>query len=50
VALGRVLALIYAQHQVSQINLYVNDFNVAALGLYKSLGFTQVGTMSTVLL
>ena len=50
VALGRVLALIYAQHQVSQINLYVNDFNVAALALYKSLGFSQVGTMSTVLL
>ena len=50
VALGQVLALIYAQHQVSQINLYVNDFNAAALALYKSLGFNQVGAMSTVLL
>lgn len=32
------------------VSLYVNDFNTPALGLYRSLGFEQVGTFATVLL
>lgn len=32
------------------VSLYVNDFNTAALGLYRSLGFRQVGMFATVLL
>lgn len=32
------------------VNLYVNDFNAPAVTLYRSLGFTQTGTFSTVLL
>ncbi|ETJ02647.1 MAG: Acetyltransferase [Actinomyces urogenitalis DORA_12] len=32
------------------VSLYVNDFNAPALGLYRSLGFEQVGTFATVLL
>ena len=32
------------------VSLYVNDYNTAALALYRSLGFEQVGLFSTVLL
>ena len=32
------------------VSLYVNDYNTAALALYRSLGFEQVGVFSTVLL
>lgn len=32
------------------VSLYVNDFNAPALGLYRSLGFEQVGIFATVLL
>ena len=32
------------------VSLYVNDYNVPALALYRSLGFEQVGLFATVLL
>ena len=32
------------------MSLYVNDYNAAALALYQSLGFRQVGLFATVLL
>ena len=32
------------------VSLYVNSFNAAGLALYRSLGFTRVGTYATVLL
>ena len=32
------------------VSLYVNDYNAAALALYQSLGFRQVGMFATVLL
>ncbi|WP_308807157.1 GNAT family N-acetyltransferase [Actinomyces sp. 594] len=32
------------------VSLYVNSFNTAGLGLYRSLGFSRVGTYATVLL
>lgn len=32
------------------VSLYVNDYNAAALALYQSLGFEQVGLFATVLL
>jgi len=32
------------------VSLYVNDYNAAALALYHSLGFVQVGLFATVLL
>lgn len=32
------------------VSLYVNDFNLPALALYRSLGFTRAGTFATVLL
>lgn len=35
---------------VTEVSLYVNDFNVAALALYERIGFTTVGTFATVLL
>ena len=35
---------------MTEVSLYVNDFNVAALALYERIGFTTVGTFATVLL
>lgn len=35
---------------VSQVTLYVNDFNLPALAAYRRLGFRQVGDFSTVLM
>lgn len=35
---------------VHEVTLYVNDFNLPALGAYRRLGFREVGDFSTVLL
>lgn len=35
---------------VREVTLYVNDFNLPALGAYRRLGFREVGDFSTVLL
>lgn len=52
VALAAVIDAVRAQHvgRRGVVSLYVNDFNTAALSLYKGLGFTRAGTFSTVLL
>lgn len=40
----------HLRHDDGVVTLYVNDFNVAALGLYGRLGFKRVGTFATMLL
>lgn len=51
-ALAATVARVRAEHAGPDgtVSLYVNDFNTPALALYRSLGFTQVGTFATVLL
>ena len=46
-AVAQAVALARQTHPV--VTLYVNDYNVRALALYKRLGFVQVGELSTIL-
>ncbi|QPL06562.1 GNAT family N-acetyltransferase [Actinomyces respiraculi] len=52
VALAAVVDAVRAEHVGlgGTVSLYVNDYNTAALALYRGLGFERVGTYSTVLL
>lgn len=52
VSLAAVVDAVRAEHvgPGGTVSLYVNDYNTAALALYRGLGFERVGTYSTVLL
>ncbi|MBE6482812.1 MAG: GNAT family N-acetyltransferase [Actinomyces ruminicola] len=52
VALAAVVDAVRRDHMGGDgvVSLYVNSFNTAGLGLYRSLGFERVGTFATVLL
>ncbi|VEG26898.1 Predicted acetyltransferase [Actinomyces howellii] len=52
VALAAVVDAVRRDHvgRGGSVSLYVNDFNTAALGLYRGLGFHRVGTYATILL
>jgi GNAT superfamily N-acetyltransferase len=48
---GMVTVIEQARHRgLSRVCLYVNDFNAAALAVYQAVGFSQVGTWSTIML
>ena len=48
-AAGMAAVVRYALGWAPIVSLYVNSFNTAALATYRRVGFTQVGTFSTVL-
>lgn len=48
-ATGMAAVLVRALSLAPSVSLYVNDFNVAARGLYAKLGMVQVAELSTVL-
>ncbi|MCL3778572.1 MULTISPECIES: GNAT family N-acetyltransferase [unclassified Actinomyces] len=52
VALAAVVDAVRAEHvgPGGTVSLYVNDYNTAALGLYRGLGFERAGTYATILL
>lgn len=45
-ALAQMMRLVMADYDL--VSLYVNDFNTAAIRAYERLGFTTVGSLSTV--
>ncbi len=52
ISTGALAGLVaYARERVAPlVTLYVNDYNLPALAAYRRVGFTQVGTFSTILL
>ena len=46
---GMAAVMRHALRQAPTVSLYVNDYNVAGMAMYGRLGFSQVGTLRTVL-